>query len=190
MKEAVRESTDAEVIYMVTKLLDDPTNGFNNYWGKGENNTIFRESETLGNMQRQKGIPKKTLLAYFLDPRTKDLLALCNDDVLELLEYVRSEVLIIAKETDIPAAANLIVPAAKSDDEEEEEEEIYGGLFSKMRRPDSGQSVRGGQDDGLIQRVNMELICLASIFRQKIMESKCCPTHCCGGRKRHQLYLC
>ena len=68
-----------------------------------------------------------------------------------MLEYVRSEVLMIAKETDIPAAANLIVPAAISDDEEEEEEEIYGELLSKMRRPDSGQSVRGGPDDGLIQ---------------------------------------
>ena len=167
MKETIRDSTDGEVVYMVNKLLDDPTNGFNNYWGKGETNTVFRENETLGNMQRQKGIPKKTLLAYFLDPRTKDLLALGNDDIAELLEYTKVEVLKVARETEVPAvAANLVVAIASLDDnEEEDEDEIYGGLFSKMRKPETGMNVRSGQDDVLIQRVNMEI----STYRDSIL---------------------
>lgn len=166
MKETIRDSTDGEVVYMVNKLLDDPTNGFNNYWGKGETNTVFRENETLGNMQRQKGIPKKTLLAYFLDPRTKDLLALGNDDIAELLEYTKVEVLKVARETEVPAvAANLVVAIASLDDnDEEDEDEIYGGLFSKMRKPETGMNVRSGQDYVLIQRVNMEI----STYRDSI----------------------
>lgn len=153
----LNESTDGRVTYMVTKLLNDPTNGFNTYWGEGRSGTIFRENETLGNMQRQKGLPKKTLLAYFLDPRTKDLLALDTQDAADIVEYATSQVLQTAKEFEVPVAADSVETSAIGDVEEDEDDEIYGGLFSKMRKPVSDRDVRLGADDRLIQRVNAEI---------------------------------
>jgi hypothetical protein len=44
---------------MVQKLLRDQTNGFNTYWGSGENGTVFHKNETLGYRQRQKGFPRR-----------------------------------------------------------------------------------------------------------------------------------
>ena len=130
MNDTVRESTDADVMYMINELLDDPTNGFNNYWSKGETNT---ENETLGkawDYAKTERHSKKDSIGL----RTKDLIALGNDDITELLKYTKVGVLKVARGTEVPAvAANLTVATASLDDnEEEDEDEIYGGLFSKM----------------------------------------------------------
>lgn len=46
---AIEENTEDEGVKgLVDKLLRDRTNGFNNYWGSGENGTVFKENETLG----------------------------------------------------------------------------------------------------------------------------------------------
>jgi hypothetical protein len=125
---------------MVQKLLRDQTNGFNTYWGSGENGTVFHENETLGYRQRQKGIPKKTLMACFLDPRTKDMSSLENIDSEDVLEFVRGEMLKIAKE-------NEAVPEAIIDLQEDEENDdddgadFYGGLFVNLRNPNQRRVV-------------------------------------------------
>ena len=160
LNSALDEAEDEGVTGMLTKLLSDRTNGFNTYWGKGEAGTVFKENETLGYMQRQKGLPKKTLLAYFLDPRTKDLLALDDQDVEQLLLYVRNEVLIAARELEaVPAVVDLVEANAEANAEEDEDDDIYGGLFNNMRRPDHGRPVIQVDPDGsLLQRIDMEIL--------------------------------
>jgi hypothetical protein len=73
IKETLENAETEEMRRFVQKILAHNTKGFNTYWGTGAPGTIFTENETLGNFQRQKGLPKKTLMASFLDPRTKDL---------------------------------------------------------------------------------------------------------------------
>lgn len=90
----VLDSTDDQGIKeLVQKLLDDRTNGFNTYWGSGASGTLFNENETLGYRQRQKGLPKKTLMACFLDPRTKDMSNIPEADNVPLMEYIRNGIL-------------------------------------------------------------------------------------------------
>lgn len=54
---------------LATIMLND----FNQRWGSGEDGSVFTENQVRGDRQRQKGIPKKTLMAAALDPRTKSL---------------------------------------------------------------------------------------------------------------------
>lgn len=72
LEEAREESDESAVKDMINGLLSDEVNGLNAYFGSGEPGTIFTENDTRSvNQSRQKGFNKKTLLAYYLDPRTK-----------------------------------------------------------------------------------------------------------------------
>lgn len=79
-------------------MLSHRTKDFQTYWGSGKPGTAFKEDETLGYIQRQKGLPKKTLMASFLDPRTKDLSTMASADSILLLAYVRNKMSKDAKE--------------------------------------------------------------------------------------------
>lgn len=71
LEELKDSSEDPAVVEMIESFLNHEVNGLNTYFGSGEEGTIFTENDTLGYMQRQKGIPKSSLIAYALDPRTK-----------------------------------------------------------------------------------------------------------------------
>lgn len=58
---------------LATRMMDDPVNGFNTYWGTGESGTVFDEHLTLGGRNRRKGCPFPTLIAAALDPRMNSL---------------------------------------------------------------------------------------------------------------------
>jgi hAT family C-terminal dimerisation region len=93
IKETLENAETEEMRRFVQKILAHNTKGFNTYWGTGAPGTVFTENETLGNFQRQKGIPKKTLMASFLDPRTKDLSTMHILDSIPLIDLVRNEML-------------------------------------------------------------------------------------------------
>jgi zinc finger BED domain-containing protein 1 (E3 SUMO-protein ligase ZBED1) len=93
IKETLENAETEEMRRFVQKILSHNTKGFNTYWGTGAPGTVFTENETLGNFQRQKGIPKKTLMASFLDPRTKDLSTMHILDSIPLIDLVRNEML-------------------------------------------------------------------------------------------------
>jgi hypothetical protein len=56
----------------------------------GKPGTVFKENDTLRYIQRKKGLPKKKLMASFLDPRTKDLSTMAPADSILLLAYRRN----------------------------------------------------------------------------------------------------
>jgi len=63
------KSCSAEIITLADLMLKN----LNKHWGCGETGTVVHENEKLGERKRKKGLPKWTLLAACLDPRTKDL---------------------------------------------------------------------------------------------------------------------
>ena len=83
---------------LATRMLNDPVNGFNTYWGSGEPGSVFEEHLTLGARNRKKGCPFPTLIAAALDPRMKQLPFLDYSDkekvwaaVLVLMQQIQVE---------------------------------------------------------------------------------------------------
>ena len=60
LNEMLANAESEHIATFVEMLLNDRTKGFNNYWGTGDGGTVFTENDSYGNMQRQKGLPKKT----------------------------------------------------------------------------------------------------------------------------------
>ena len=63
--------------------------GFNKYWGSSVENTLFDENENVGRGNRQKGFPRNTLLASFLDPRSKALRGFGVGDKMKIHNHVK-----------------------------------------------------------------------------------------------------
>ena len=62
---------NAPVSQHVQELAELMFANFNTHWGKGEAGTVLDEHKTEGPNRRPKGVPLLTLLATFVDPRTK-----------------------------------------------------------------------------------------------------------------------
>jgi len=71
---------------LATALLED----FNIRWGSGTDGTVFNEHLTLGLRNRPKGIPRLTLLATFVDPRTKSMTGLGNIEIAQVRQAIKS----------------------------------------------------------------------------------------------------
>ena len=152
----VLDSTDDEGIKeLLQKLLNDRTNGFNSYWGSGAAGTLFTENDTLGYRQRQKGLPKKTLMACFLDPRTKDMSNISEADNVPLIEYVRSEILRVVKE--IEQGQEDIIDLQEEKAEDNDDDDFYGGLFPNLRKPPQQRNHPVHSDVILLQRIDAEM---------------------------------
>lgn len=127
------------------------------YWGSGVAGTIHNQNNTLGARQRQVGIPKKTLMASFLDPRTKDMMFFSELDRNEVTKMVRKELIKLAYESikrDEPAP---VAQDDNSDDDESEPEvlDIFKNL-SKRSRPSVAYSI-DNEKESAIERVDHEL---------------------------------
>lgn len=70
----------SEVRGLCNKMLVHPVNGMNTYWGSGDIDTLFEEINEIGRGNRQKGLPRNTLLAAALDPRSKKLKGMGAND--------------------------------------------------------------------------------------------------------------
>jgi len=71
---------------LATALLED----FNIRWGSGIDDSVFNEHLTLGTRNRPKGIPRLTLLATFVDPRTKSMTGLGNIEIAQVRQAIKS----------------------------------------------------------------------------------------------------
>lgn len=137
--------------------MNDRTKGFNNYWGQGDYGTVFTENDSYGYMSRQKGLPKKTMMASFLDPRTKDMATMDELDIVPLVALIRGEMLRSEKELQeisnhcaplLPVGLPSMLP--RSDDPLP--------FFDKLRRSSAVRLPPPVDPDfAIIQRVNVEL---------------------------------
>ena len=112
VREEIKESissSDGQSKEFMERILSNCTKGFNTYWGSGAAGTVFIENETLGYISRQKGLPKKTLMASFLDPRTKDMSTMDPEDSVPLLAYIRNEM--FKDEKELQPVFPVVVPA-------------------------------------------------------------------------------
>jgi hypothetical protein len=87
--ELEKPDNSAHVKQLCLLLLSD----FNKHWGTGSDGTVWLENQTLGERNRPKGIPQATLMATFLDPRTKDLRELGNTDKAFVLKAIKEKLL-------------------------------------------------------------------------------------------------
>lgn len=117
------------------KLLNEKIKGFNAYWGNGAVDTLWDESLTPGNMQRQKGIRRIALVAAALDPRTKKLHGFGEKDKGFIWADVRRRMGVVAETS--PVVAAVPGPAVTGQD----------NLFWD-------NLVGGGSEDGLLDGVN------------------------------------
>ena len=100
----------------------DKVKGFDVYWGKGDDGTVFEENSSLGRANRQKGLKTSTLLAAVLDPRTKTLNGIGPLDKASIMEELRLQMVSLKTElnTDIIGddyeSASSSLPVAEADD--------------------------------------------------------------------------
>lgn len=97
-------------------MLSHEVKGFDKYWGSGVENTLFDENESVGRSNRQKGFPRNTLLAAFLDPRTKSLRSFGVADKLKIHNHVKMQMqkLIEEKEASSPITIDVPIVIPKS----------------------------------------------------------------------------
>ena len=81
---------------------------FNQHWGSGADGTVFDEHKTEGFRRRPKGIPFLTLCATFVDPRTKSMQGLNNDDKNQVRAAIKT---LLREEAQAAVAAGNVVPA-------------------------------------------------------------------------------
>ena len=85
----------------VSELSRSLLENFNKHWGDGMPGTVYDESIVHGR-ERPRGIPRRTLLATYLDPRTKDLAVLDNIDKSLIKHAIKEKLLILGRvKTDI-----------------------------------------------------------------------------------------
>ena len=161
IKESIASSEGQSTSDFMEKLLSHRTKGFNTYWGSGAPGTVFLENETLGYISRQKGLPKKTLMASFLDPRTKDLSTMDPEDSRPLLEYIRNEML--KDEKELQPMAHVIVPAVAAPEvvqaSEDTEQNNKLTFFNNLRRPRAQiiHAVPVAVDQRMLERIDQEI---------------------------------
>jgi hypothetical protein len=140
--EIVASTSSSELICaLATKMITDPTNGLNTYFGSGLEGTILTENKTLGSRKRQKGFAIKTLMASFLDPRTKDMSFFEEIDRNEICDHVSDVLYLIATEGNgvvIPAVSVAPVKplniAVELDQDEDEEVNPLKSMFMNLKK--------------------------------------------------------
>jgi zinc finger BED domain-containing protein 1 (E3 SUMO-protein ligase ZBED1) len=90
-------------------MLTHKVKGLNTYWGSGEENTLLDENEVVGRGKRQKGFPRNTLLAAFLDPRSKTLKGFGIVDKNKIWNQIKIMMHAVAEETDRAQDATVVI---------------------------------------------------------------------------------
>jgi hypothetical protein len=127
----------AAVRALAGRLLNENIKGFNAYWGSGAVDTLWDESLTPGNMQRQKGIRRIALVAAALDPRTKKLHGVHGfgeKDKAFIWADVRRRMGVVAEKSPVVAAVPAVPGAAATGQADLFWDDLLGG----------------GSDDGLL----------------------------------------
>jgi hypothetical protein len=66
---------------------------FNSHWGSGDEGTVWNENFSEAPRRRQKGLPRKVLLAAALDPRTKAMVGVPEQDQIVVWSDLKTELL-------------------------------------------------------------------------------------------------
>ena len=91
-------------------MLTHEVKGFDKYWGSGAENTLFDENESVGRSNRQKGFPRNTLLAAFLDPRMKSLRSFGATDKLKIHNHIKMLMQKVIDEKEASTPIEIVVP--------------------------------------------------------------------------------
>jgi len=91
------DNTSLQVRSLARVMLDC----FNQHWGEGLPGTVAREHLTEGPNRRPKGIPRLTLVASILDPRTIFGPGLTEEDKRQVTQVIYNRLLILANEEDV-----------------------------------------------------------------------------------------
>ena len=121
--QAIATTARSEIVReLANKMLTDKVKGFDVYWGKGDNGTVFEESSTLGRPNRQNGLKTPTFFAAVLDPRTKTLNGIGPLGKASIIEELRLLMVSLKRElnTDLvdddDESASSSLPVAEADD--------------------------------------------------------------------------
>lgn len=87
--EVIATDIDPTITALATEMLTD----FNTRWGTGVEGTVFSLNLHRVANNRQQGLPRATLLAAALDPRTKSLVGIPDNDQGLLWEEVKAKML-------------------------------------------------------------------------------------------------
>jgi hypothetical protein len=91
------DSNRANLLTLVQNMIID----FEERWGSGLAGTLLEENEERGRADRQKGMKKTHLMAFVIDPRTKDLTdPIPEQDMIEIRDYNFANILNYAKKLD------------------------------------------------------------------------------------------
>ena len=133
LQNKAENARSALVRKLAQDMLTDPVKGFDVYWGRGLEDTLFDENEVAGRGNRQKGFPRYTLLAAALDPRSKSLKGFGILDKARIWEDVkRLMILITDKGT---AVEDVVLPRVN-----EKQRDVFDGI--------------GDDDDDVIQDID------------------------------------
>ena len=83
--------TDPSMAAFGRELLNHEKSGFNKYFGDSALGSLWSKSETRGPRNRRKGISHICLVASALDPRTKNLAGLDDDEQEKVWSIVKKE---------------------------------------------------------------------------------------------------
>ena len=95
LDDTITANAHAGTVHLAKVMLTD----FNRRWGTGAEGTVFGENAERTFRNRQKGLPKKVMLAAALDPRTKTLNGIPNEDKQQIMEQLKVEMLKVAQES-------------------------------------------------------------------------------------------
>ena len=95
LKKMSTDAVSGVVRSLCHEMLEHPVNGMHVYWGRGDVNTLFDENNETGRGQRQKGFPHNTLLAAALDPRTKSLRGIGQEDKNKIWDAIRCRMRVV-----------------------------------------------------------------------------------------------
>lgn len=194
LEKVADDSESAAIRALAIKMLTDKVNGLNTYYGSGLAGTIMGENQVLGRRNRQKGFPIKTLMAAFLDPRTKDLNFFEELDKSDIVDAVKEALYELAAEgvvqPEAPVEVQIEEPVrAEDSDEDEPIRNIFSNLKSKGGRvqlpPDTARELIG-------QRIDLELIhYMTSLPQLEMHQSSDRKVYCnpLSWWKEHQINL-
>ena len=94
---AISEALKAVLTKMLLKFVEA--------FGSGSDGAVASDHLTRGPRQRPRGIPKHTLIASLLDPRTKGGVGIPATDQLNVWEWIESEMVIVTQEVHVLEAA-------------------------------------------------------------------------------------
>lgn len=150
---------DEEAPQCMRDLCDKMLQDFVTRWGSGDEDTVFIENDTTGRYNRLKGLSKLTMMAAALDPRTKLLLGIPNEDQHLLWSYIRDAMIKIVDENAVVVHPIAVAPAAMEPipDVAIDEDDFYAILIGHGKKFHNRATNRGADEISVGDTVELEM---------------------------------